>query len=313
MPRIGIVIVTYNSGQEIGACLKAALASGAEVVVVDNASTDGTIAEIARHGVWLIANSDNRGFAAAVNQGFAVLNCEYVVLLNPDSVLRTGLEPLCEASDLARAGGAGGCLVDGDDKPQVGFMVRQLPRARDLILEALVLNRVFPGNRANRKYRALDLDYNRRQVVGQPAGAFLMVRRALWLELGGFDERFFPLWFEDVDFCRRAADRGYVFYYVPKAVAKHTGAHSISRIRVELKQFYWYRNLLRYSARHYPTLAFRAICLAVVTGSILRGMAGALAARSPKPLAAFASVVRLAGRCLIFGWRDGAGSSGLRS
>jgi N-acetylglucosaminyl-diphospho-decaprenol L-rhamnosyltransferase len=304
MPGIGIVIVTYNSAPEIGACLDAALASGGEVVVVDNASSDGTIEEVGRRGARLIANSDNRGFAAAVNQGFAVLNCEHILLLNPDSVLQSSVEPLREACDLKMAAGAGGCLLDGKGQPQIGFMTRQLPRPRDLILEALVLNRVLPRNRANRKYRALDVDYGRRQTVGQPAGAFLMIRRAVWEELGGFDEGYYPLWFEDVDFCRRAADRGYVFYFVPEAVAKHTGGHSISRLRVELRQYYWYRNLLRYSARHYPRMAFRAICLAVVAGSLMRGTAEALANRSLQPLADFARVIRFAGRSLIFGWRD---------
>jgi GT2 family glycosyltransferase len=252
----------------------------------------------------LIANSDNRGFAAAANQGFAVLNCEYVLLLNPDSVIQSSLEPLREACELDRAAGAGGCLLDEKGRPQIGFMIRELPRARDLILEALVLNRLFPRNRANRKYRALDLDYSRRLRAAQPAGAFLMIRRAVWEELGGFDEEYFPLWFEDVDFCRRAADCGYTFYFVPEAVAKHTGAHSISSIRVELRQYYWYRNLLRYSARHFPTIAFRAICLAVVSGSLMRGTAAALAERSFQPLAALASVMRFAGRASIFGWRD---------
>lgn len=306
MPEIGIVIVTYNSGPEIGACLEAALASGAEVVVVDNASTDNTIGEIARCGVRIIANSQNRGFAAAVNQGFSVLDCSYILLLNPDAVLLTGLEPLREACDLPGAAGAGGCLLNPEGRPQVGFMVRQLPRSGDLILEALVLNRLLPKNPANRRYRALDLDYGERQPVGQPAGAYLMIRRAVWKELGGFDESFYPAWFEDVDFCQRAADRGYIFYLAPKAVAKHTGGHSISRIRVELRQFYWYRNLLRYSAKHFRPYAFRAVCLAVVTGSILRAVAWALTDGSLRPVAVFGGVVRLAGSCLLFGWRDEA-------
>ena len=66
MSSIGIIIVTYNSGSEIGACLDAALASGAEIVVVDNASRDNTIAEVSRRSVRLIVNQENRGFAAAV-------------------------------------------------------------------------------------------------------------------------------------------------------------------------------------------------------------------------------------------------------
>ena len=305
MPDIGIVIVTYNSERHIGACLDAALASGAEVVVVDNASRDDTIAEAARRGVRLIANSENRGFAAAVNQGFAVLNCPYVLLLNPDSVLQTSLEPLRELCDMKWSAGAGGCLLDAEGKPQTGFMVRELPRPIDLILEVLVLNRVLPKNPYNQRYRALNLDYSRRQPVAQPAGAFLMVRRAVWEELGGFDESYYPLWFDDVDFCRRAADRGYVFYFTPLAVVKHTGAHSISSIRVELRQLYWYRNLLRYSARHFRPLPFRAICLAVVTGSLVRAAALTVAERSLQPVAVFGTVMRLASRCMVFGWREG--------
>src|ERR1700674_3720328 len=100
MPGIGIIIVTYNSAAVIGSCLEAALASGAEVLVVDNASADGTVAEAARRCARVIANPSNFGFAAAVNQGFAVLNCPYILLLNPDAILKTGLEALREACDL---------------------------------------------------------------------------------------------------------------------------------------------------------------------------------------------------------------------
>src|SRR5260370_16327578 len=103
MSDIGIVIVTYNSEREIGGSLDAALRTGADVVVVDNASSDGTIAEIARRGVRLIANPTNRGFAAAANQGFAVLSSPYILLLNPDTVLDTGLESLPHPCDLPRA------------------------------------------------------------------------------------------------------------------------------------------------------------------------------------------------------------------
>jgi N-acetylglucosaminyl-diphospho-decaprenol L-rhamnosyltransferase len=270
MSDIGIVIVTYNSEREIGPCLDAAARSGAEIVVVDNASRDGTGAEVVRRGVRLIPNPENRGFAAAVNQGFAALHTDYVVLLNPDAVLAGGLDPLREACDLPGSAGAGGRLVDPDGRPQTGFMARALPTPAALILEVLLLNRVWPGNPVNRRYRCLGLDYSRRCAVEQPAGAFLMVRRQVWIELGGFDEAFFPLWFEDVDFCRRAVDRGYLWYFVPEAVATHTGGHSIPGIPVEMRHFYWYRSLLWYAARHFRPAVFRTVSLAVVTGSLLR-------------------------------------------
>jgi GT2 family glycosyltransferase len=194
--------------------------------------------------------------------------------------------------------------VDSEGRPQTGFMIRRLPTAAALSLEALLLNRIWPGNRINRRYRGLDLDDSTPLEVEQPAGAFLMVRREVWRELGGFDEGFFPLWFEDVDFCRRAIDRGYRLYYNPQALAEHAGGHSIRRLGLEMCRFYWYRSLLKYSARHFRPMAFRAVSLAVVTGSILRGVAESALCRSLKPMAAYGKVVRLAFRCLLLGWAE---------
>jgi GT2 family glycosyltransferase len=304
MAEIGIVIVTYFSQTEIGPCLDAVMGQDADVVVVDNASADGTIAEVARRGVRLIANDVNRGFAAAVNQGISVLESAYILLLNPDAVLRGGLHRLREACDLPGAAGAGGCLVGPDGQMQVGFMARALPTPGALILESLLLNRLWPQNPVNRRYRGLGLDYTRRLAVEQPAGAFFMIRRAVWRELGGFDEGFRPLWFEDVDYCRRAIDKGYILYYEPGAVAEHIGAHSISKIAVEMRAVYWYSNLIRYSCRHFRPLALRGVCLAVVAGSCLRGFSEPALNRSLVPLVAYWKVARLACRCLFFGWRD---------
>ena len=137
-----------------------------------------------------------------------------------------------------------------------------------------------------------------------------MVRRAVWQELGGFDEGFFPLWFEDVDFCRRAIDRGYQLYYVPEAVARHRGGHSISQLSVEKRRVYWYGSLLRYSAKHFRPPSFRVVCLAVVVGSLLRSLGEVVLQRSFRPLPAYGKVVRHASRCFLFGWGGGAVSSG---
>ncbi len=306
MPDIGIVIVTYNSEAVIGASLDAALRSGAEVVVVDNASGDGTVAEARRRNVRLIANASNRGFAAAANQGFRALETRYVLLLNPDAVIQTSLEPLRAACDLPGSAGAGGMMLGEDDRPQKGFMLRRLPTAAALICEALLLNRLWPGNPFNRRYRCLDCDIRLSMQAEQPAGAFLMIRREAWEELRGFDEGFFPLWFEDVDFCRRLADRAYTLYYTPEAVVKHTGAHSIVGLPVELGVVYWYGSLLRYSAKHFRPVAFRAVCAAVVTGSILRMIGGSARNGSLKVIAAYGRVVGFACRCGVFGWRDEA-------
>jgi len=142
-----------------------------------------------------------------------------------------------------------------------------------------------------------------RYAVEQPAGALFMVRRAVWQELGGFDESFWPLWFEDVDFCRRMADAGHVSYYVPEAVAKHTGGHSIPRLSVQMRHFYWYRSLLHYSAKHFRALPFRAVCAAVVAGSIVRAVAESLGGRGWKAFGDYGRVASLASRIFLFGWR----------
>ena len=306
MPDIGIVIVTYNSCDHIGACLDAAVRTGAELIVVDNASTDNTVTEVTRRHVRLISNDTNRGFAAAVNQGFASLTAPYVLLLNPDAIIQSSLGPLRQCCDLPNAAAAGGKLIDAAGRPQIGFMVRALPTPAVMIAECLLLNKLWQRNILNRRYRALDLNPEALAVVEQPAGAFLMIRRDVWKSLGGLDECYAPLWFEDVDFCRRLKDRGFTVHYTPLAVAKHTGAHSISGLPLEIRWQYWYCSFLRYSAKHFPPLSFRAVCLAAVIGSVLRGIAASALQHSLRPLAASARIAILAGRAALFGWKDKA-------
>ncbi len=193
------------------------------------------------------------------------------------------------------------CLSNKLGQPQIGFMVRRFPSPAALCLECLLLNRLWPRNPVNWHYRCLDLNYSAPHEVEQPAGAFLMIRRDAWERLGGFDESFYPLWFEDVDFLKRAKENGYHIRFVPGAVAEHTGAHSIQKISVEFRQFYWYRSLLKYSAKHFPPGAAKVVCLAVMIGSVLRTVLGIPRQRSLKPIAVYGKVVRLAGRQLFFG------------
>ena len=292
----GIVIITFNSEAEIGACLDAAQSTGAEIVVVDNASQDRTREQIGARPVHLIANSRNRGFAAAANQGVAFLKTPFVLLLNPDAVLIGGWKYLVEECSRAGIGGAGGQLLARSGQPQTGFMVRRFPTPLTLCFEALLLNRLWPGNPVNRRYRCLDLAPSKPATVDQPAGAFFLIRRNVWEELDGFDESFFPLWFEDVDFCKRMRDTGYLARYVPTAVAKHTGAHSIGKISLEMRQVYWYGSLLKYAAKHFSPAALRTVCLAVICGSILRMSIGVIQIGGPRTTSIYGRVIRLAAR-----------------
>ncbi len=291
--RVGAVIVTYNSRECVARAVDSCLREGMDVVVVDNASEDGTADALAsRPEVELVRNRENRGFAAAVNQGIGRLNTKCVLLLNPDAELTTSCSAL--ERELEEAGAAGGMLIGPDNKPQAGFTVRRFPTAVVLALEALGINRIWSGNPANRRYRCLDLDLTKPAEVDQPAGAFLMIRRDAWERIGGFDERFSPVWFEDVDFCLRLKAAGYRIRYTPHAVARHEGGHSVSVIPDGASRLYWYGSLLTYVSKHFRAGQRRAVCSAVVVGGVLRMLAGVLLDRNVHAILVYSRVVRLA-------------------
>jgi N-acetylglucosaminyl-diphospho-decaprenol L-rhamnosyltransferase len=281
MPRVAIVIVTYNSAGEISGCLDSlADLADTEIVVIDNASTDGTPARANRPGVRLITNSRNLGFAGGVNQGVRATSAPFVLLLNPDARLQRGLSALLAQFENPFTGAAGGMLTGPDGQPQTGFMARNLPTPAALIFELLGINRLWPGNRVNWHYRCLGLGQSAAADVEQPAGAFLMFSRLAYEKVGGFDERFYPVWFEDVDFCARLKEAGYRVRYTPEAVANHTGGHSVGTLSMEIRQRYWYGSLLEYAAKHYPPPALRAVCFAVMLGAGFRTLPALLRAIS---------------------------------
>jgi N-acetylglucosaminyl-diphospho-decaprenol L-rhamnosyltransferase len=268
-------------------------------VIVDNASSDRTVQVVRSHGgAKLIANEQNRGFAAAVNQGVReVGESDFVLLLNPDAELLTAVDSLVESA--ARDGLSAGRLVDASGNVQAGFTIRRFPTPVSLAFEALGINRLWPSNPINRKYRYLDRDLDQPGPVEQPAGAFLMFRRDVWKKLSGFDEQFYPVWFEDVDFCRRAVDAGYQIAYVPSVTARHRGGHSVSRISAEQRASYWCVSLLTYAVKHYRPWPFRGLCAAVVLGAIPRMVAGMISEQTLSSVVTYCNIMRFAGLCLV--------------
>ncbi len=269
-------------------------------VVVDNSSSDRTVERVrAWGGAKLIANSQNRGFAAGVNQGAGeARGGDFILVLNPDTQLLTAIDGLVEASE--RHSLAAGRLVDADGSTQAGFTIRRFPTPASLACELFGINRVWPSNPVNRKYRYLDRDLRQPGAVEQPAGAFLMFRQDVWQKLGGFDEQFYPVWFEDVDFCRRAVDAGYEITYVPAVVARHKGGHSLSRISRQQRASYWCVSLLTYAAKHFHPWAFRGICAAVVLSSVPRMVAEMISKRTLSSVVTYCNIMRFAGLCLVF-------------
>ena len=300
MSDIQTIIVTWNSSSTIARCLDNC--THLPVTVIDNASTDETVDIVQRYpAVFLICNRENRGFAAAVNQGIARTDADYILLLNPDVELLCSIQPLLQACTTGNTAIAAGRLVNSRGETQKGFTIRRLPSALTLSFEVLGLNRLLPGNPVNRRYRCLDLDLDLPADVEQPAGAFLFFSRKLWQDLDGFDERFFPVWFEDVDFCKRALDRGRI-RYLPSVTARHQGGSSIARLNWCLREQYWYVSLLKYASKHFSGFAFRGVCSAVVLGSALRLVTAVFEGRTlSKAIKVYAGTVGLAMKCIARG------------
>lgn len=295
------VIVTYNSEEVINSCLEALtkMAPQVNTVVVDNASSDATVDLVrAQGGAKLIANKKNLGFAAAVNQGVRQAGGnDFILVLNPDAQILTAIDTLVESTE--RHGLSAGRLLDADGNTQAGFTIRRFPTPLSLSFELLGINRLWPSNPVNRAYRYLDRDLNQPGPVQQPAGAFLMFRQDVWQKLGGFDEQFYPVWFEDVDFCRRAVDGGYQIAYIPSVVARHRGGHSVSRISPEQRASYWCVSLLTYAAKHFRPWPFRGVCAAVVLSSVPRMVAEMISERTLSSFVTYCNIMRFAGLCLV--------------
>lgn len=214
MPKISVVVVSYNTRDKLRQCLSA-IEPEHEIIVVDNASRDGSADMVATEfpGAKLIRNNDNRGFGAANNQGIDVAAGELVLLLNSDCYASPGaISTLGKVFEAPEVVAAGGKLLNLDGTLQLSSANRLTLWA--VFCEQLLLEKLFPGSALFSPY------WNSRRhsstaEVEQVMGACLMMRRGL----ERFDERFF-LYCEDTELCRRLRARGKILY-VPEAAFTH--------------------------------------------------------------------------------------------
>jgi N-acetylglucosaminyl-diphospho-decaprenol L-rhamnosyltransferase len=276
MPAHSAIIVTHNSRDCISACLRAlSNFRNWEIILVENASTDNTV-EVAASYVGemrMLQNSKNAGFASALNQGARIAKGQILLLLNPDTVATSdSLDELARSLEDSQVGAVGGRLTRADGSPETGFTIRRFPSLPTMLAEVMLINRLWPSNSWNRRYRCLDLDYRIAQDVDQPAGACLAIKREAWEEIGGFDEGFFPVWFEDVDFCKRLRNAGWRIRYSPDATFVHSGGHSVNALPFADRQSYWYRNMLRYFSKHHHRWEVNILRAGVAAGLLLRAL-----------------------------------------
>jgi GT2 family glycosyltransferase len=222
---ISIVFVSYHSGREILNCLDSIAASGTlrplEIIVVDNASADDSVKLLgARLGIHLITNEENLGLSRAVNQGLRVAQGDYLLVLNPDILVKPGsLDALADFLDAnPKAGMAGAKLLNEDGSLQ--YSCRSFYTLWTILLRRTPLGKLFKNSKAIRRHLMLDYDHETPAKVDWILGACMMTHRRALADVGGMDERFF-LYFEDVDWCYRMDRRGWEVWYAPSSEITH--------------------------------------------------------------------------------------------
>jgi N-acetylglucosaminyl-diphospho-decaprenol L-rhamnosyltransferase len=307
-----VIVVTYNSAGQVGPCLEALRKEdGWQRIVVDNASRDNTVdrAQEADPAAYVVKNAQNYGFAAAANRGARLATGNVLLFLNPDAIAQPGaLDALAKALEPEQVGAVGGALSHKWGEVDRGFCVRRFPTLPSMAAEILLLNHIWPSNLLNRNYRCLDLNYAEPQDVDQPAGACLAVKREVWASVGGFDERFFPVWFEDVDLCLRIRAQNWKIRYCPSGRFLHSGGHSVNRLPITDRQIFWYRNLLRYWRKHQTLTAVATLRGIIAVGMGLRSLAalfGAAPENTPRT-AAMQAYARVVSECVLRAHREGS-------
>ena len=258
---LDIVIVDYRAGALLRDCLESLGAHPPEhvrlgtVIVVDNAPGGPPDAHRSPPGlsVTVVPNSVNRGFAAACNQGAAIGRAPYVLFLNPDTRVQNGSLDipvrLLERTAEEYTGIVGVQLVGKTGIP--GTTCYRFPKASHFLWKAIGIDRLAPERFSSGVYS--DFRHDTTRQVDQVMGAFFMVRRSVFERLGGFDERFF-VYFEEMDFSKRAMDLGFRSLFIAEARAYHAGCGTTEMIRAR-RLFYSLRSRLKYADKHFSVTA----------------------------------------------------------
>lgn len=276
---VSVVIVNWNSGPLLQRCILSLerYAPQCRIIIVDNASTDNSYQAvvISHPNITSICNNTNKGFATACNQGWRATDSEHILFLNPDTECFAGsvaaLEKTFGADETIRA--VGGCLIGADGRPQHDFNVRRFPTIGRVssemffVDEFLGLFRKRSSSEAMNQGEAIDVD--------QPAAACLMVTRNALDSIGGFDESFYPAWFEDVDLCFRMHKTGGRIRYQPQARFLHHGGYSLQRMSRDDFLTYFHKNQIRYFRKHRGLLVALYVQKLIILGLLLRA-AGSL-------------------------------------
>lgn len=274
-PVVSAILVSYNTREMTLRCLRQLFAglgpAPAEVWVVDNASQDGSADAVAAEfpQVRLLRSELNLGFGAANNRAMELAGGKYLLLLNTDAFPEQGAVPhlirlLDERPDTAAVGPR---LLNADGTLQVSCY--RFPTPARAWLENLWLSALLPNHPRFGDYRRWAHDTER--TVDFVTGACMLVRREVFVQVGGFDEQFF-MYSEETDWQRRMRDAGWQVRFAPGAVVTHLGGASGARERTAVTS-HFFESLDRYERKHHGVLGLLSLRAAMVVGCLLRTLA----------------------------------------
>jgi N-acetylglucosaminyl-diphospho-decaprenol L-rhamnosyltransferase len=263
VPRVNVLIVSYNTRDLLLESIASVVDEpGVRVIVVDNASADGSPQAVADRfpGVELIRSKVNLGFAGGVNAAAAHARAEALLVLNPDAMLDPGsLDLLLEVLDRhPRAGLVGPALRYPDGRPQAAAF--HFPGLAQVFFDLFPVNRLMDTRLNGRA----TVNVDRPGRIGHPLGACMLIRRAAWDDVGPLDEGYF-MYMEEIDWCRRARARGWHIWHQPRAGAVHHGGSSTRQQPDAMFAQLW-RSRLRYAQRFHGPVFNRALHALVRVG-----------------------------------------------
>ncbi|WP_426451099.1 glycosyltransferase family 2 protein [Paenibacillus sp. S-38] len=229
---LSIIILNYNTRELTLQCLESVYRSQGcsfEVIVVDNASKDDSVATIEREypSVTLVANSANVGYSKGNNQGMRLAKGRYILLLNSDTVIQPDtLKVMVDLMDKNPQFGAAGCKIVLPDGSLDKACKRGFPTPSASFYYAFGISKLFPKSAKFNQYQLSHLDPDDEYPVDCLVGAFMMVRREAIEQVGMLDEEFF-MYGEDIDWCYRIKQAGWGIYYFPRTqIVHYKGASS---------------------------------------------------------------------------------------
>lgn len=264
---VSIVIVNWNTGQITCDCLRSVYEQTTgvsfEAIVIDNASSDNSVAIFKEKfpQVILIENDDNRGFAAANNQGMAIAKGRFILLLNSDTVvLENAIEKTVEFAYSRSDAAVIGCKVLNSDKSlqPTCFM---FPSILNMLLSATYLYKILPKNRFFGREHMTWWGRNNERQVDVVTGCFMLVQREAIEQIGMMDERFF-VYAEETDWCYRFKEAGWKVIFTPCAQIIHLGGESSKKVATEMG-LQLRGSILQFIHKHRPRWEYASACLLV--------------------------------------------------